>query len=374
MDNKQSRKINMFTLIALFYTKYDTILSAYLPLSTQIASFIDQEKDLQNFLNQQGYGSKGKTMSKEALRIALISLVLSLARKAKAWALITNNKEMIELFDINITDFKVKDNDFVTFIQIILQNLTTNITALLPYNVVAANITTANTFLADFMEVKDSPKQQIAVTKTATDAITKQILIIENTLNICDALILGEFSITQPEMVAEYNNDRLVASSIGRHTSIKAHVYSDIAHMHPVIDALVSINSLNRVEHTSFEGEAEIVQFVGGSLILSIVSPGYVKSNLPFAVARGKHIEVDVVLKPTLIHGRVTNKGIPVAGYNVNIVGTMLSVITDENGEYNIYMVLDGEGVLESSNEGGDSISKSFTMINGQTLRIDLAF
>ena len=374
MNNKQSRKINMFTLVAAFFLKYTTILSTYLPLLAQIVFFTDQEKELQLLLNQQGYGSKGKTMSKESLRQALIALVISMAQKAKGWALTTNNKEMAEFFEIYTSDFKVKDNDFVTFIQIILQNLTANATALIPYNIIAANITTANALLTDFIEIKDSPKQQIDVIKTATGDIAKQIKIIENTLVITDTLIFGEFQLSHPEMVTEYNNNRTISNSVNRHTAIKAHVYSDIAHMHPVIDAEVSIISLNRTVHTSFEGEAEIVQFLGGSYLLSIVSPGYVKANIPFAVARAKHIEVDVVLKPTLIHGRVTNKGIPVAGYNVNIVGTLFSVTTDENGDYNIYMVLDGDGVLESSNEGGDSVSKPFTMVNGQTLRIDIAF
>ncbi len=364
----------MFTLVALFFTKYSTILSAYIPLLAQMVLFTNQEKDLQILLNQQGYGSKGKTISKDSLKAALVSLVLSMAQKAKGWALVTNNKEMAEFFDIYTSDFKLKDNDLITFIQIILQNLTTNATALIPYKVVAADITIANTFLADFIVIKDSPKQQIDVIKTATGDITKQIKIIDNTLVICDTLILGEFELSNPEMVAEYNNNRKIVSSVGQHTTVKAHVYSDIAQMHPVINAEVSIISLNRTTYTSFEGEAEIVQFVGGSYTLSIVSPGYVKTNLPFAVAKGKHVEFDVVLKPTLIHGRVTNKGIPVAGYNVNIVGTLLSVITDANGEYNIYMVLDGEGVLESSNEGGDSTSTTFTMVNGQTLRIDIAF
>ncbi len=374
MDNKQSRRINMYTLVAAFFLKYATIIGTYIPLLGQIVFFTDQEKELQLLLNQQGYGSKGKTLSKESLRAALIELVLSMTHKAKGWALISKNKEMIEMFDIYASDFKVKDNDFVTFVQIIMQNITSNITALIPYNVLAANVTAANTILADFMEVKDSPKQQIAVTKTATDAIVKQIVIIDNTLTIIDALLIGEFSMSNPEMVTEYNNDRLVANSISRHTAVKAHVYSDLAHMHPLMDAQVSIVSLNRTAHTSFEGEAEIVQFVGGAYTLSIVSPGYVQTNIPFAIARGKHVEFNVVLKPTLIHGKVTNKGIPVAGYNVNIVNTLFSVMTDENGEYNIYMVLDGEGVLEASNEGGDSVSKSFTMVNGQTLKIDIAF
>ena len=374
MDNKQSRRINMFTLITLFFTKYATILSAYLPLTSQMLIFTSQEKELQRLLNQQGYGSKGKTMSKESLRFALINLVFLLARKAKGWAMITNNKEMMESFDIVISDFRLKDNDLVIFVQIILQNLTANLTELTPYNIVAANITTATTLLTDFIDVKESPKQQIVVTKTATDAIVKQIAIIDNTLQICDTLLLGEFSESNPDMYTEYTNNRLVVNSVGRHTSVKAHVYSDIAHLHPVINATVCIVSLNRSEHTSFEGEAEIVQFLGGSYILSIISPGFVHANLPFTIARGKHIEVNVVLKPTLIHGRVTYKGIPVAGYNVKIVGTLLTVTTDENGEYNIYSVLDGEGIIKFSNESGNSMSKNFNMVNGQNLRIDIAF
>lgn len=372
MNENYGKKLNMLDLVVLFFSKYDLVLKIFPALAGQITNVKLKVKNIHDVLNQQGYSSKGKTMSKESLRQLLISLVLPMAQRAKGWALITDNKEMLVIFDVVASDFLIKDNSFIVLINTLLETMTNNLTDLLPYNITAVEIAIGTNALLDFVNIKEAPKQQIEVGKTATINVIKEINSAIATVEICDTLLFGQFSTSHPEMVEEYTNDRKVMKAVKSHTTLIAHVYEDEAHQHPIFNAEISIPSLKRVDHTNLLGEGEIIQFYHGQYSLHVVAKGFNNQDVPFGIGTGKHVEIDVVMKPAIVHGHSVNKlGLPNANNNVSIPTTGLSTVTDAQGNYTLLQVPDGHFTVEISNESGDFASQEIDKENGQDLRVD---
>ena len=372
MNENNGKKLNMLDLVMMFFLKYDLVLKLFTPLDDQIVIVDLKVKNIHATLNQQGYSSKGKTMNKESVKQVLINLVFPMAQRAKGWAMITNNKEMLATFDVVATDFLIKDNNFIVLISNILKALTDNAADLIAYNILAADVTIANNALLDFVNVKEAPKQQIEVVKTSTIDIVKELKSAIGIIEICDTLLIGQFQNSHPEMVTEYINNRKVMKSVKSHTAIIAHIYQDEEHLHPIADAEISIAKLNRSEKTNLQGEGEIIQFVHGQYMLHVVATGFNNQDIPFSVATGKHVEIEVVMQPSIIRGHSANKlGIPNVGNNVRIPNSSLSTVTDAEGNYKLPQVPDGKNTLQISNESGDSDSIEFTKENGQDLTIN---
>ena len=372
MNENNGKKLNMLDLVIMFFLKYELILKLFTPLKDQIVIADLKVKNIHAILNQHGYTSKGKTMSKDSLRQLLINLVFPMAQRAKGWAMIANNKEMLAIFDVCETDFRAKDNTFIVLVNTLLETMTSNLTELLSYNITAAEITLGTTALLDFVNIKEAPKQQIEIGKTITIDVVKELKSAMGTVEICDTLLKGQFQTSHPEMVAEYINDRKVMKSVKSHTTITAHVYEDEAHLHPIAEAEISIVELKRSDLTNLQGEGEIIQFVHGQYMLHVVASGFNNQDIPFSIATGKHVEIEVVMKPSIIRGHSANKlGLPNMANNVRIPNTSFSTVTDAQGNYTLLQVPDGKNILQISNESGDSDSIEFTKVNGQDLTIN---
>ena len=374
MTKSQGSKVNMFALIGLFFSKYNTALSAFTPLFDQITAFLLKEANLKDLLDQQGYNTKGKTMTKEMLRIIMIGLVRPMAKSAKGWAMTENNKEMLNIFDVSDDQYNLNQKSLVVLIDMIVKALEDNLTDMAVYNITAAKIAAAKAATADYVAAKNTPKQQKALKKTITALIKTEIKATTGILEICDTLMEGEFGDSAAEMVQEYQNGRKLPETVSRHTTIKAHVYGDEEHSEPVEDAAMSIESLNRHEVTNVDGEGEIVQFKGGDYELHFKAKGYSDIDVPFTIKMGKLVEIDVVMVPNIIDGHVSIGDKSAVNYHVGIDGTDIKGVTDDFGNYTLTAVEEGNGLLVATNDGGNIMRKAYTMITGQNLKIDFAF
>lgn len=364
-------KTNMYGLIKLFFEKYKLIIATLIPLVAKALAFNTETDVLDDLLKEQGYKSKGKTMSKDSLKELMIAMVLKMANKAYAWAVEEGKKDLEDILNVDDTSFIIPQDALLVLVDNILAVLNTNVIALADYNILPINITAATTAKLNYMNAKDTPQQQITVKKTITANIKKQIKVADKILVSCDKLIAGEYIDTHPAMVLEYQNSRKLKDSIGRHTTIKVHLYGDEEHTTILNNGTLEIESLKRLQEFNAQGECDIVQFPGGNYTLAIKSKGYVDMLVEFDIKRGQHMEMDVVMVPNRVTGNVLKNGKPAANINVNIVGTDFNTMTDAFGNYSFEGVAVGDGVVEISTEGGDSESKSFTMEMGKDLKID---
>ena len=364
-------KTDMYGLIKLWFVKYKLIIATLLPLVAKALAFNSETDALDDLLNQQGYKSKGKTVSKESLKETMIAMVLKMANKAYAWAVEAGKKDLEDILNVEDTSFILSQDDLLVLVDNLLAVINTNILALADYNITPINVTAATNAKLNYMNAKDTPQQQITVKKTITSDIKKKFKVVDKILVSCDKMIAGEYIDTDPSMVLEYQNSRKLKDSIGRHTSIKVHLYGDEDHTKILNNGTLAIDSLKRLDYFTYEGEGEITQFMGGNYTLGIKSKGFRDMNVDFGIKRGQHLEIDVVMVPNKISGTILKNGKPAPFINVNIVGTDFNTMTDANGYYSFEGVPVGNGVLEISTEGGDSDSKAFVMEMGKDLKID---
>lgn len=375
MTKKQAGRLDMYALIILFFAKFDTVLKTYAPIAAKTLALIAKEIEIKDLVNQQGYKSKGKTLTKEALRESTIELVLALAQIACGWAMETKNKTLQAIFDVEDTDFSIAQDEFVVMVDNILKALTDNLTELLPYEVTALAITAAKNMELDYVAAKEQPKQQTTAKKTVTTTLTKEFKAADGILLVCDKLMPGRFKKTDTAMVTEYFNNRKIYVSGTRHTTLKVHTFLDDAHTIPVSNVHFELVGMNRAEITDEHGDGEIVQFKGGSYILRVKAVGVVDQDVPFTIKGGKVLDLDIVLAPNIITGNVLSfLGTPAQGYNVSVVGTNISIMTDGFGNYELLQVPEGSGFIEVSNEGGDSMRLPYFYTQGQHLAIDFNF
>ncbi len=374
MTKRQGKIADMYSLIVLFFLKFDGEINGFQPLVDQVLLFAAKEKAIRKLLDEQGYGSKGKTLTKAALRHLMITGILKLVKKGYAWALTTGDTDMLTCFGLVEEDFKLSQENLIVLVDKVLKDLTDNVLALTPYKVTLVTIGAIKTIEADYLAAKDLPKQKQALKKAVTTSLAKEIKVADKILVICDNLINSEYEDTHPAMVLEYNNDRAVVVGVNRHTIIRAHVYGDIDHTEVIAGASMSIASLDRTEVTDIDGMGEIIQFNGGDYTLLVKAKGFVDIEVPFSIMRGKHVEIDVVLKPNTISGNCAHLGKLGVENNVSIVDTNFNTMTDAFGNYSFEGVPVGSGVIEISGPGGNSDRKTYTMVMGHDLTINFDF
>ncbi len=296
MTRNQAKKIDMYDLVILFFKTYSTIVNAFVPLSDQIIALILKQTTLKALLDEQGYNSKGKTLSKEALRQAMVDLILPMAKRAYGWALTIEDDILESVFNVNEDDFVLKQDSLVVLVNDLLKSLTDNVTALVLYEITMADINIAKDAVLKYITAKETPKQQRTYKKTITANIKKEIKAADKILKICDALMSGKFGKSKSAMLLEYDYSRTIAYSVGRHTKLTVHVYGDEDHSETVEHASIEIASLNRKESTNLFGEGEIVQFRGGHYVLLVKALDFVDQEVDFDIQLGKHVELDVVM------------------------------------------------------------------------------
>ena len=375
MRKRQAGKLDMYDLVILFFTKYDTELNAFAPLTPQRAALLLKLIAIKAALDQQSYTSKGKTLSKEALKQVAISLVFPLAQLACGWAITTGDLDAEQIFDIEEDAFNVKQDDFVILVDNLLETLTAKLTDLATYEITALKITAAEDAKLAYVVAKEKPKQQKASKKNITISLPKLFKEADKILVVCDKLIPGRFKNTAPDMVSEYFFDRKLFIAGTRHTNLKIHVYGDEEHTTHVADAVFSIISLNRSDITDINGDGELIQFRGGSYSLNIKAVGFNDQDIPFSIKSGKVLELDITMVPNIITGNaLSHLGKPAAGYNVNILDTPVSTTTDAFGNFELAEVPEGNGFVEITNEEGEKLKKPYSFVQGQNLKIDFTF
>jgi hypothetical protein len=133
MTKKEGKKVDMYSLIVLFFLKFDGTINGYQPLVDQVLLMVAKEKAIRKLLDEQGYGSLGKTLTKAALRQLMIKELLKLVKKGYAWALTTEDVEMLKTFGAVERDFNLSQDRLIVLVDEILKALTDNVLALTPY-------------------------------------------------------------------------------------------------------------------------------------------------------------------------------------------------------------------------------------------------
>ena len=372
MNNRQLKQVRMFIRMRLFFAKSKLTFAGFLPLVQLITDWLLGLTDLEADITLQGLNETGIAKGKSDKRTLMIELIIPLARKAKVWAKKVKNAELVALFNVHHNNFLVSEIEDLALAKNIIAALNLNATVLVAYNITPLQLTDAGLAITDFGIAITKPEEAEGIAKTATEKIALGISTLMEELGDIDDLVIPEYEVTVPTLVMEYKTNRRIGEPANQHTSMKVHVYGDVAHSTPILGAAVEIIELGRTVATDVDGMGEIAQFVGGNYTLKIIAKGKVNYTSPFTIKVGKKIEQDIIMLPNIIYGSVTNNGKPALNQPVSIENTNLQVMTDNFGNYEMPDVADGHGVIKSSTPGGDSISIPYVMVNGEKLKIDL--
>ena len=373
MNGKQKAQVRMFTLVALFFTKYVDVLKTFIVLLEEITNFTNKNKELKIYLGEQDLGVGGVKVDKDILKQDMIDKIMPLAKLAWNWAKKNSNTVMMTLFKVTEHDFEGSEENAITLANNIIAGLDKIAAAdATKYHITPLKVTDATASIASFAVEVGTPEQQKIVVKEATVNIDKCIKEIGGILVSCDNFIDGEFW-TNTDLRNEYHFSRRIGNSVIQHTGVKVQVYGDKDQTIPIEGAMIGIATLQRSELTNELGEGEIVQFTAGTYALSVKANGYGDAEVPFTVKRGKHEELKVALVPNAIEVYMTDyKGLPVTEGSVSILDTSISGVTNDLGIVYVYGVPEGSGTVEGSDINGNFAKKSFEMGNGKRLRIEL--
>ncbi len=371
MNKKQIAQVNMFTRMKLFFGKYAAILTPFAALAALIAKFNTQQALLQNEIDAQGIDTTGVAQSKDSLKTTMLNLLIPMARKARVWAKANNNSILEVQFDIVKSSFDVADTIAISLAENLMTALNANAAALLAYNITAAQLTAAGNAVTAFKNAVGTPQQQANALQVATTSIVGSIKTIADLMGDVDDLLIPEFAVSQANMVAEYENNRRIGNAATHHTNVVAHIYNDVAKMNPITGASISIDSLNRSSTSNKDGKAEIVQFKAGDYSLTVKATNHIDQHISFSIKGGKHVELDVVMSDGRVVGAASTTVKPVANANVTIAGTNFSATTDSDGKYSFMGVPAGSQTINIATQGGDSGSKTVTVLSGEVVVVD---
>ena len=296
MNAEQNATITMFKRVKLVFNANTSLLNDYEPLKEQIDLFDTESAFLDNYIQQQGLDSVGITDDKSIKKQLLIDLLMPMIRKGRSYARKIKNTQLTHLLDVVEADFKGDELVAVALGENIMKAMEANLKNVAPYKVTQNQVTAGKLAIDAFKASIGTPQQQIDISKVATANLNKGIKSSKKILAECDDLIIGEFATTNKDIVAEYKAARKIGSSVGQHTALIAHLYTDAAHLYPIEGAIGTIVELNKMDNSDENGLLEISKFKGGTYNLLIKATGYPDKEIKFTVKNGKRVEVDVAM------------------------------------------------------------------------------
>jgi hypothetical protein len=296
MNNRQTAQTNMFGKMALFFSKYQSVLTAFAPLWIIIKQFLQKTTELNTVLQQQQTDSKGQTKNKESLLQTMSDALLPLARKARVWAGQQADLVSEQLFDVTESDFSQATLETITLARNILAGLNANAAALVAFNITAQQLTDAGTAIENLAASIGTPGQMQNIAKAGTEGLVTIINDMSKLLHDSDDLLIPEFSTSEAAMVLEYYNNRRIGVAVNRHTTLTVHVYADAAKTQPIAGAVITLPKYSLTATTDLDGTGVIEQFKGGELSATVSAVGFADSTIPFTIKNGQHIDIDVVM------------------------------------------------------------------------------
>ena len=276
MTKVQTAKLNMFIAMGLFFVKYEAMFTTFLQLVNEITGFTDTYNDLQLEIAKQKLKISGVVTDKDTLLDDAIALLVKSARKARAWAVNTGNSTLAAQFDVQVSTFEHMTQSVVlNALTTINAALNTNMTALLPYRVTAANVTAITAAIASATTSIGTPKQAITTRAIATSQIELDIATCDGYLELVDDLLVPEYEESEPDMVAAYHLSRAMASLGTNATGLKA-TNADALTGALLQDVLVTIVEVSRSALSNIDGVALIERMKPGKYHVTCTKVGYV--------------------------------------------------------------------------------------------------
>lgn len=292
MNARQQAKSKMYDRSLGFYETNKLIFNDFPLLKSEDAEAVADNAQLHTATSAGDAPTTGITDATLALRTAMGAALLPLANTALGWA-IKNDKELVPNFSLVHTDF---DRGALPLAVIkadhVIKALRDNLGVLGPaVKITAAMIDAAQAKRDLFAAAIKNTSTVQGTNEAATGEAAAWFPKMDEHMAVMDAFIDGQFTGSQPALVAEWHIMREIGATVRRHTGIHL-TATDSAHQ-PLEGVQMKITESGRTAVTDIHGEAELQKMHPGAYHLTYTHGGVVKT----AVVEVKSgVTVDVVV------------------------------------------------------------------------------
>ena len=294
MDHRQSEKNGMYKKMLLFFANpvNTAIWATFARLVTEITNFVTLNNSLSTYLQQHQADIKGVTQTKNDAFTAMVNIIVNKAAKAYVWAVDTANANLVQIFDVQKSDFlSISETKAYTQIKNIRDALSANIASMASVQLAAADVTAVNAAITAYQNtIGTTGAAQVHKTE-GTKAIDAVMVPIDKSLAIIDKLIVSSYTATKPDMVKEYLANRAIDKLPTRHSGLSIHL-TDAETGADLEGAILAVNG--KTATSDIDGMAEIVKIMPGTYNLSVTLASYAPQTSKTVIEKGKVTELEV--------------------------------------------------------------------------------
>jgi len=297
MKHPQLEKNSMYKKMIIFFTSpiYSIVWANFPRLVKEIAKFLTLNQTLSDYMQQHQTENGGITTVKHNAFMNMINEIVCKSQLALVWAEDEGNEQLIEIFDVQKTDFiGAPEAKALTKAKNIRDNIVNNIGSMASVQLSATDISSINNVITEYEKTIGSIGAAQAHKSIGTSGVEATMKPIDKSLITIDNLLVNTYKTSNPELVNEYIKNRQVDKLPTHHAGITIHVIDDLS-KDDLKDVVLALNGITTI--SNIDGYAEIIKMRPGSYLLTVSLHGYVSQNIKVVVekARISHLEIIMV-------------------------------------------------------------------------------
>jgi hypothetical protein len=294
MTNHQIAKNNAYNKLLAFFaiTTNAAIWAAFTRLVTEISNFVSLKNALDLFIQQQGLDIKGMTTGKAADFNAMIELTVSMANKAFVWAVDNSNANLMELFDVQVSDFDREAGEVAyAKVQNIRNAINTNIGGMTSVELAPGDVTVLDALITAYNASKGATGAAEAHKETGTNSVADQMHALDGSLNLIARLLISQYSIPNPGLVSDFRIAKHIDELPTQHSGVHMHI-TDADTSEAVEGALFTIPAAGKSSVADINGDADITKIRSHIYHAFVTAANYTLalSSLPSCAAKWFHL------------------------------------------------------------------------------------
>lgn len=218
-----NRQLNKYDMLGSVCSLYDTESGAFAAFPAVAAPFSDIKMVYQEIgLNEKiiKEGTKGKVSSKNTAQEQIVKIGLIFAGALYAYAVDTNDQELMTFSDLNSKSFsKLRDSEVPITVESILAKVEGLGDKLIPYGISTEKKTSGremlNEYIAKFAELNSGKTSK----KTANENISMLLEKADKKLKVLDKLMLGVQE-ANAGLYSKYTSARVIVDKASSHKTV----------------------------------------------------------------------------------------------------------------------------------------------------------
>jgi len=294
MDHRQSEKIGMYKKMLIFFANpiNAAVWTSFARLVTEITNFVSLNNSLSNYLQQHQADIKGVTQTKNDAFMAMVNIVVNKAAKAYVWAVDTANANLMQIFDVQKSDFlSISETKAYNQIKNIRDALSANIASMASVQLAAADVTAVNAAITAYQNTIGTTGAAQTHKTEGTKGIDSVMVPIDKSLTIIDKLMVSSYTATKPDLVKEYLANRALEKLPTHHSGLSIHI-TDAETGADLEGAILAVNG--KTDTSDIDGIAEIIKVKPGTYNMSVTLADYATQTTKTIIEKGKVTELEV--------------------------------------------------------------------------------